>query len=205
MKITSLAGYAVILIPATNLLAAEATTNEVTDLGTIVVEGTALSRYRPATVNGATFTDAPPEELPTVVDTLTEDYIREHNPTDLHDLLRYVPGIETGGKSLLVRNPGQFTIRGMGGTEPAFDGVLPIGRGAGLFMDPFLMERIEIVKGPLGSLAGGAGSSQNASGGGGSRPYISAASTPSISRRRAGQSAAATGRPSAKRSSSGSS
>ena len=167
MKITSLAGYAAMLIPAANLIAAETTTNEVTDLGTIVVEGTALSRYRPATVNGATFTDAPPEELPTVVDTLTEDYIREHNPTDLHDLLRYVPGIETGGKSLLVRNPGQFTIRGMGGTEPAFDGVLPIGRGAGLFMDPFLMERIEIVKGPIGSLAGGAGSSQNASGGGG--------------------------------------
>ena len=157
MKITSLAGYAAMLIHAANLIAAEATTNEVTDLGTIVVEGTALSRYRPATVNGATFIDAPPEELPTVVDTLTEDYIREHNPTDLHDLLRYVPGIETGGKSLLVRNPGQFTIRGMGGTEPALDGVLPIGRGAGLFMDPFLMERIEIVKGPIGSLAGGAG------------------------------------------------
>ena len=175
MKITSLAGYAAMLIPAANLIAAEATTNEVTDLGTIVVEGTALSRYRPATVNGATFTDAPPEELPTVVDTLTEDYIREHNPTDLHDLLRYVPGIETGGKSLLVRNPGQFTIRGMGGTEPAFDGVLPIGRGAGLFMDPFLMERIEIVKGPIGSLAGGAGSSQNASGGGGAKTPRAAA------------------------------
>ena len=125
---------------AATLTAAETVTNEVTDLGTILVEDTALSRYRPATVNGATFTDAPPEELPTVVDTLTEDYIREHNPTDLHDLLRYVPGIETGGKSLLVRNPGQFSIRGMGGTEPAFDGVLPIGRGAGLFMDPFLME-----------------------------------------------------------------
>ena len=59
------------------LPAAETTTNEVADLGTILVEDTALSRYRPATVNGATFTDAPPEELPTVVDTLTEDYIRE--------------------------------------------------------------------------------------------------------------------------------
>ena len=132
----------------------------VVDLGSVLVEGSALSRYRPAVVNGATFTDAPPEELPTVVDTLTEDYIRERNPTDLHDLLRYVPGIETGGKSLLVRNPGLFSIRGMGGTEPAFDGVMPIGRGAGLFMDPFLMDRIEIVKGPIGSLAGGAGAAQ---------------------------------------------
>ena len=125
MKKTIFASCVAALIPAAAMFAAEATTNAVTDLGTIVVEGTALSRYRPATVSGATFTDAPPEELPTVVDTLTEDYIREHNPTDLHDLMRYVPGIETGGKSLLVRNPGQFSIRGMGGTEPAFDGVLP--------------------------------------------------------------------------------
>ena len=125
------------MLAGATLAAEETVTNAVTDLGTVLVEASALSRYRPAAVNGATFTDAPPEELPTVVDTLTEDYIREHNPTDLHDLMRYVPGIETGGKSLLVRNPGQFTIRGMGGTEPAFDGVLPIGRGAGLFMDPF--------------------------------------------------------------------
>ena len=142
--------------------------SEVADLGTIVVEGSALSRYRPETVNGATFTDIPPEKSPTVVDTLTEDFIREHNPTDLHDLLRFVPGIETGGKSLLVRQPGTFSIRGMGGTEPAFDGVVPIGSGAGLFMDPFLMERVEIVKGPIGSLSGGAGAQQNNSGAGGS-------------------------------------
>ncbi len=149
---------------------AEAETNltEVVDLGNIVVESTALSRYRPETVHGATFTDLPPEKIPTVVDTLTEDFIQEHNPTDLHDLMRYVPGIETGGKSLLIRQPGTFSIRGKGGTEPALDGVIPIGCGAGLFMDAFLMERVEIVRGPIASLSGGAGGIQNASGGGGS-------------------------------------
>jgi len=140
----------------------------VADLGTIVVEGDALSKYRPETVVGGTFTDIAPEKLPLVVDTLTEDFIQEHNPTDLHDLLRFVPGIETGGKSLLVRSPGQFSIRGMGGTEPAFDGILPIGRGPGLFMDTFLMDRVEIAKGPIASLTGGAGAAQNASGAGGS-------------------------------------
>ena len=151
--------------------------DEVSDIGTVVVEGSALSRYRPETVNGATFTDAPPEKLPTVVDTLTEDYIREHNPTDLHDLMRFVPGIETGGKSLLIRQPGTFSIRGKGGTEPSLDGVLPIGSGAGLFMDPFLLERVEIVKGPMGSLNGGSGALQNASGGGGSvNLYLKSAS-----------------------------
>ena len=148
-----------------------ATTNDVesvADLGTVTVEASALSKYRPEKVLGGTFTDVPPEKLPMVVDTLTEDFIREKNPTDMNDLLRWVPGIETGGTSLLVRQPGLFSIRGMGGTEPAFDGVIPVGRGAGLFMDPFMMERVEVVKGPIASLSGGAGAQQNNNGAGGS-------------------------------------
>ncbi len=161
--------FCLCLVAGLNVSADESVkTNAVADLGTVVVEGTALSKYRPETVHGATFTDLPPEKVPTVVDTLTQDFIQEHNPTDLHDLLRYVPGIETGGKSLLIRQPGTFTIRGKGGTEPTINGVLPIGRGAGLFMDTFLMERVEIVKGPIGSLGGGQGTANNASGGGGS-------------------------------------
>ena len=56
-----------------------ASTNDTvkSDLATIVVEATALSKYRPETVNAGTFTDIAPEKLPCVVDTLTEDFIRE--------------------------------------------------------------------------------------------------------------------------------
>src|SRR5574344_2289257 len=92
------------VLASCGVIAAE--TNDVrriADLGKVVVEGSALSRYRPETVAGATFTDVPPEMLPVVVDTLTEDFIREKNPTDLNDLLRNVPGGETGGTSLMVR------------------------------------------------------------------------------------------------------
>lgn len=159
------------LLPLGLAHAAAVETNEthtVADLGTVTVEANALSKYRPETVTGGTFTGEPPETLPCVVDTLTEDFIRERNPTDMNDLLRQVPGIETGGTSLLVRQPGLFSIRGMGGTEPAFDGVIPVGRGAGLFMDPAMMERVEIVKGPIASLSGGAGAQQNNNGAGGS-------------------------------------
>ena len=88
---------AVAAASAATVFAAESA--EVADLGTVVVEGSALSKYRPETVGSGTFTDIAPEKLPLVVDTLTEDFIQEHNPTDLHDLLRFVPGIETGGKS----------------------------------------------------------------------------------------------------------
>lgn len=159
------------LLPLGLAHAAAVETNEthtVADLGTVTVEASALSKYRPEKVTGGTFTGEPPETLPCVVETLTEDFIRERNPTDMNDLLRQVPGIETGGTSLLVRQPGRFSIRGMGGTEPAFDGVIPVGRGAGLFMDPAMMERVEIVKGPIASLSGGAGAQQNNNGAGGS-------------------------------------
>ena len=159
------------LLAAPSLVADETETaapSAVADLGSVTVEADALSRYRPEKVSGATFTDIAPEESPTVVDTLTEDFIRERNPTDLNDLLRWVPGIETGGTSLLVRQPGLFSVRGMGGSEPAFDGVFPVGRGSGLFMDPAVMERVEIVKGPIASLSGGAGAQQNNNGAGGS-------------------------------------
>ena len=149
------------------LASASFAAEQVVDLGQVDVEGAPLSKYRPDKVSGGTFTEVAPELLPCVVDTLTEDFVREKNPTDLNDLLRWVPGIETGGTSLLVRQPGLFSIRGMGGTEPAFDGMFPVGRGSGLFMDPFMMERVEVVKGPIASLAGGAGSQQNNNGAGG--------------------------------------
>lgn len=169
-SVNDVALIGVFLIAALPLGRIYSATNNIAsvDLGTVVVEGSALSKYRPDTVNSGTFTDIAPEKLPCVVDTLTEDFIRERNPTDLNDLLRHVPGIETGGTSLLVRQPGLFTIRGKGGSEPAIDGVYSVGRGAGLFMDPFLMERIEIAKGPIASLTGGAGAASNANGAGGS-------------------------------------
>ena len=95
---------------------ADAAANTPVDLGTVVVESSALSKYRPETVSSGTFTDMPPEKLPCVVDTLTEDFIREHNPTDLNDLLRHVPGIETDpvnvkpyGSTVNVPAPGSVT------------------------------------------------------------------------------------------------
>lgn len=166
MKNINITATALALVGST-VLAASNDVVRVTELAPITIEATALSRYRPATVRGGTWTDLPPEKLPCVVDTITEDFIREHNPTDLNDLLRYVPGIETGGTSLLVRQPGLFSIRGGGGTEPAIDGLYSIGRGSGLFMDPFLLERVEVVKGPAAALTGGAGSPSNANGGSG--------------------------------------
>ncbi|MBO7207951.1 MAG: hypothetical protein J6W10_10115, partial [Kiritimatiellae bacterium] len=73
--------FSLVVLSTFSLFSATNDTSSV-DLGTIVVEATALSKYRPETVNAGTFTDIAPEKLPCVVDTLTEDFIRERNPTD---------------------------------------------------------------------------------------------------------------------------
>lgn len=136
------------------------------DLGTVLVEGTPVSKYRAETVSTATLVDAKPEELPQTVDVLTEDFIDEMNPTDLHDILRYEPGVYSDGKSVLAAGAGTYTIRGKGGSDATMNGTLPLaGPAMGIFMDPTAFERIEIVKGPVGSTAGGATGGTGGSGG----------------------------------------
>ena len=147
---------------------ASAQTTAPVDLGTILVEGAPISKYRAETVSTATFSEARPEELPQTVDVLTEDFIAEMNPTDLHDLLRYQAGIYTGGKTMLDRTSGQYTLRGMPGSEAMLDGTLGLAGSMGIFMDPAAFERVEIVKGPVGATQGGVTSTLGPYGAGGS-------------------------------------
>jgi len=151
-------------------VAALAATNDadVLDLGTVYVEGTGLSKYRAGTVSSATGIETAPEKLPVTVDVLTEDLIRELDAADIHDLLYYQPGVDGGGKSVVDRTAGQYTIRGRGGSSMFLDGALELPGAFGLFLDPNALERIEIVKGPVGSFQGGQGSSLGTYGSGGS-------------------------------------
>ena len=142
------------------------------DLGKILVEGTPISKYRSERVSTATLANARPEELPQTVDVLTEDFINEMHPTDLHDMLLYQPGIYTGGKSMVDRTSGQYTIRGMAGSDAMLNGALGLAGPMGIFMDPSAFERIEIVKGPVGSTIGGATSTLGPYGAGGSANLI---------------------------------
>ena len=149
-------------------LAAETEEAEVVDLGSVLVEGASISKYAPETVRSATFTDVAPERLPVAVSTISEDYIRDRNPRDLDEVLATVPGVSQGGRTLLSRSAGMFTVRGMGGTTPTLNGTLPLSSACGIYLDPNVLERIDVVKGPAGALEGGSASAQNAYGGGGS-------------------------------------
>jgi len=153
--------YAMTGLPQTNCLPEEPGI-------VVVVEGTPISKYRAETVSTATFADAKPEELPQTVDVLTEDFISEMNPVDLHDMLRHQAGVYTGGKSMVDRTSGQYTLRGMSGSDVTLNGTLGLAGPMGIFMDPSAFERIEIVKGPVGSTVGGASSALGPYGAGGS-------------------------------------
>ena len=78
---------------------------------TIVVTAAPLPKYRVALNDSGTLIDLPPEKAPFTVDTLTEDFIRERNVTDLDQLLALQPGIYQGGKTMMSRNAGTYTIK----------------------------------------------------------------------------------------------
>lgn len=144
-----------------------ASTNEVHDLGTIYVEASPISKYHVDEVSSSTYFNVPPTEFPVSVDVITTDFIREQNPVDLHELLFFQPGLSGGGKSMMDRTSGQYSIRGMAGSTPSLDGTLPMTGSMGMFLDPGMLERVEISKGPIGAVQGGQTSTLGPYGAGG--------------------------------------
>ncbi len=124
------------------------TTNEA-----VVVTAAPLPKYRTETTDAGTLVELPPERSPFTVDSLTEDFIRERNATDLDQLVTLQPGIYQGGKTVMARQAGTYTIRGYSGSEVLLGGV-PLSGGVATFLDPTLLERVDIVKGPVGGAYG---------------------------------------------------
>lgn len=125
-----------------------------------------LPKYRPLINDAGTLVALPPEKAPFVVDSLTEDFIEDRNATDLDQLLSLQPGIYQGGKTMMSRHAGAYTIRGYGGSEVLLNGT-PINGGAAIYMDPTLLESVHIVKGPAGGAYGSQSNSTSDTLGGG--------------------------------------
>lgn len=132
----------------------------------IVVTAARLPKYHVSMNTSASLVEMPQEEVPFTVDSLTSDFIKERAPSDLDQLLSYQPGIFQGGKTVMARSAGSYTIRGFGGNEVLL-GTMPLSGGIGTFFDPSLLERVDIVKGPVGGAYGGQSNSYDQSGGGG--------------------------------------
>lgn len=146
-------------------MAAASAQDAALQLDTIVVEGEAPSadtrnRLFAGRTISATKTDTPVLETPQSISTVTRKQIDEQNPQTVSEALRYTAGVlsdrDTNARydSVFLRGFGAF---GTSTTYVSFlDGLkLPRGQAfAQTSVDPFLLDRVDVLKGPSAVLYG---------------------------------------------------
>lgn len=100
-------------------------------------------------------TDAPLIEAPQSISVVTADQIRAQGATTVGEALRYTPGIDSEAYGNDARF-GHFTVRGFQVDKFQFvDGLkFPAGGYALARIDPFGLERVEVLRGPTSGLYG---------------------------------------------------
>lgn len=125
-------------------------------------EGTKITHFSPVTIT-ATRTEQTTNEVSTTVSVINETDITHKLMNNIHQLVRYEPGVSVGGSQSRFGYSG-FTIRGIGGNRvlTQVDGV---GVASDFSFGPFLssqrdfvdldtLKQVEIIKGPASSLYG---------------------------------------------------
>lgn len=140
---------------------------EIQMLDAVEVRDTQGRSFRPTTVSSATLTEKDAEEVPQTVNVLTRDLLDARNSGSLDSALAYDSSVFSGGSSLFSRTSGQYTIRGFSGSDVMVQG-MPLPSSMGTVLDSALVDKIEVVKGPVGSIAGGQSSVMGPYGAGGS-------------------------------------
>ena len=106
----------------------------------------------------ATKTDTSVLETPQTINIVTQDEIKARGSMSVSDALRYTPGVQVDGFTARVKAFDEPTSRGFNATPMYLDGLhLPYGGGStggALQIDPYLLERIEVLKGPASVLYG---------------------------------------------------
>ncbi|MDE1169065.1 MAG: TonB-dependent siderophore receptor [Pseudomonas sp.] len=134
------------------------------DIGPINVDGqTTEDAYGPvkgyvATRSAtASKTDTPITEIPQTVNVVTADQIKDQGARNLTQALRYTPGVNVNGFTDRNTIADEITSRGFAPTLLYLDGAyLPYAGslGGAPQIDPYTLERIEVLKGPASVLYG---------------------------------------------------
>lgn len=117
-----------------------------------------VDRLNPITVT-ATRAPRTADDTLASVTVIDEATIRQQDPIEITDLLRGQPGVNVNSNGSFGKTTG-VSIRGAGnsGTLLMIDGIrlrsATAGGAAWQFLDPRMFDRIEIVRGPAGSLYG---------------------------------------------------
>ena len=105
----------------------------------------------------ATKTDTPILEIPQTINVVTADQVEVQGARDLTQALRYTPGLSTNGYTDRNTIADEITSRGFAPTLLYLDGAyLPSAGSLGGTpqIDPYTLERIEVLKGPSSVLYG---------------------------------------------------
>ncbi|KQZ78845.1 TonB-dependent siderophore receptor [Pseudomonas sp. Root562] len=104
-----------------------------------------------------TKTDTPILEIPQTINVVTADQVEAQGARNLTQALRYTPGVNTGGYTDRNSIADEITSRGFAPTPLYFDGAyIPYAGslGGAPQIDPYTLERIEVLKGPSSVLYG---------------------------------------------------
>ncbi len=105
----------------------------------------------------ATKTDTPILEIPQAINVVTADQVAVQGARNLTQALRYTPGLSTGGFTDRNVIADEITSRGFAPTPLYLDGAyMPYAGslGGAPQIDPYTLERIEVLKGPSSVLFG---------------------------------------------------
>ena len=155
---------AVFTVQANTVTVRARATGDSLELGATTISGQAVeSAYGP--VDGyvatrsatGTKTDTPLLEIPQTVNVVTAKQIETQGALNLTQALRYTPGLNTGGFTDRNAIADEITSRGFAPTQLYLDGAyLPYAGslGGAPQIDPYTLERIEVLKGPSSVLFG---------------------------------------------------
>jgi iron complex outermembrane recepter protein len=103
-----------------------------------------------------TKSNTPLIEAPQSISVIPRDQIEALAPQNLNSILRYTPGVAVDTRGTVSRLD-QFTIRGFSATQ-FLDGMRVFGgRDANPSVDPYRLERVEVLRGPASVTYGQAG------------------------------------------------